>query len=112
MHSVEWAAGFLEGEGYIGFKYFNNRVYGRKYPRLTLSISQVYREPLDMFQKIFEVGSVLGPYGPYRENKQPYFMFSVSGDDAVKIIEATLPWLFRKGEQALEALEEYRRYNA
>jgi hypothetical protein len=110
IHTEEWAAGFLEGEGYIGFKYSLNKQYNKQYPRLVLSISQVHREPLDAFKNIFNKGTVRGPYGPYHTTKQSYYQYQISGDGAVEIIEKMLPYLFQKGIQAQEAVRKYRKY--
>jgi hypothetical protein len=51
-----WAAGFFEGEGYIGAA----KCRGGQYVRIV--IGQVDREVLDRFHRIFGVGRVLGPY--------------------------------------------------
>jgi hypothetical protein len=107
---VKWAAGFFEGEGYAGFKSFYNKIWGRYYPRLTISISQVHKEPLEAFRDIFSVGVVRGPYGPYTTTKQAYYAYHVSGDKAALVIEAMLPFLFQKGIQAKAALDGYNDY--
>lgn len=111
MHDIGWAAGFFEGEGYIGFVHQVNQLNKKDYPRLVLSISQVYREPLDKFLEIFKLGTVRGPYGPYSTTKQSYYQYMTSGEKAVEIINKLLPYLFRKGEQAEEALLKYKEYN-
>ncbi len=106
---VGWAAGFFEGEGTVRFirQTQNKKPYGR----LKLSITQVGREPLDAFRNVFRAGKVTGPYGPYSQNKKPYYQYSVSGFQAKAIIEWMLPYLFQKGEQAKKALTEYKEYN-
>lgn len=102
MASVEWCAGFFEGEGNFRI----NKAKGRKnYPNL--QIAQVYREPLDAFQECFQAGIVRGPYGPYSMNKQSYYNFCVYGDEAVRIAEAMSPYLFQKKKQIEEALAYY-----
>lgn len=106
-HDVGWAAGFFEGEGYSGFNYLIG-YKKRKYPKLTLSIAQVYREPLDKFQEIFGIGKVRGPYGPYGTTKQAYYQYQTSGPKAVEVLEKMIPYLFQKRLQAEQAIKEYK----
>lgn len=110
MHSVEWASGFFEGEGYSAFNWFLNKQYNRYYARLVLTIAQVYREPLDTFQKVFNLGRVRGPYGPYSTTKQAYFQYEVGGDDAAIVLEQMMPLLFQKAKQATAAIAAYNEY--
>lgn len=102
MASVEWCAGFFEGEG--NFR-INSAKGKRNYPHL--QIAQVHREPLDAFRNCFDVGIVRGPYGPYNANKQPYYNFCLYGDDAVIVAKQMLPYLFQKKKQIEEALLYY-----
>ena len=108
-HDVGWAAGFIEGEGHIGFLY-QDHPNGKSYGRLKLNVTQVYPEPLYKLVEVLGVGSVLGPYGPYADNKKPYYQYNVSGGEAVQAILQVLPYLFQKGEQARSALQEYKDY--
>lgn len=110
IHDIGWAAGFFEGEGYVGFNYTLNKKYNRQYPRLTVQISQVFREPLDKFAEIVGAGKVRGPYGPYQQTKQEYYQYQISGDAAVEVLEKLLPYLFAKGAQAKWALMNYEEY--
>jgi hypothetical protein len=105
---IEWAAGFFEGEG-TAYVREHNKI-NKIYPCLSLAIAQVYREPLDEFQRIVGYGKVRGPYGPYSGNRQPHYQYAVSGSDAVTVAELLIPFLFRKGEQVQDALEVYQEY--
>lgn len=103
MASVEWCAGFFEGEG-------NFRINPAKRMKdgiLHLQIAQVSREPLDAFHKCFGIGKVYGPYGPYQANKQAYYSFMAYGNDALEIAEKLLPHLYTKGEQVRKVLNQY-----
>jgi hypothetical protein len=111
LHNVTWAAGFFEGEGYVGFTNQWNKTYSRNYPRLVVSISQVFKEPLEAFRDIFNVGTVRGPYGPYSTTKQAYYQYMISGEKAEEILNKMQPFLFRKGEQARIAIAGYTNYN-
>ncbi len=110
-HSIEWAAGFFEGEGYVGWNKGYNKEVKKNYPKVVVQISQVYREPLDKFQEVFGAGSVRGPYGPYNGTKQPYYQYQASNWEAIMIIQKMLPYLFRKGDQAREVLSKYEKYH-
>jgi hypothetical protein len=101
----QWAAGFFEGEGYAGLVRMHKKY---KYPRLSLTVCQINREPLDAFKEIVGVGKVRGPYGPYHANKKAYFQFNAHNADAEIIIEKLRPYLFQKGDQVSEALNKYR----
>ena len=109
-HDVAWAAGFFEGEGYVAFNYCFNKQVNKSYPRFLITIAQVHREPLDKFREIFNTGTVRGPYGPYKDNKQAFYSFQVSGEEAKRVVELMMPLLFHKGEQARAALSEYYEY--
>ena len=109
-HDLAWAAGFFEGEGYVGFVK-STGYKKRKYPKFVLSISQVSREPLDAFAETVQAGSVRGPYGPYGTTKQAYYQYQVSGPSALSIIRNLRPWLFSKGEQADAAVSQYLENN-
>lgn len=108
LRSLEWCAGFFEGEGNAYIRQHNKA--DRIYPCLSLQVAQVGREPLDAFQECFGVGKVRGPYGPYSSNRQPYYQYSVSGSDAVSVAEQLIPLMFQKGVQVQAALNEYMEY--
>jgi hypothetical protein len=105
LRSIEWCAGFFEGEGST---YVRKHKKGTKmYPSFVLSLTQVYREPLDAFCELLG-GKVRGPYGPYTGNRQPHFQWNISGQAAIPIAELLIPLMFRKGIQVKEALAEYK----
>lgn len=107
-HNIAWAAGFVEGEGYIGF--VPQIINGVNYPRLKFNVVQVYREPLDKLVEVLQVGKVRGPYGPYSGNRQPHYQYNISNQSAVEALEKMMPYLFQKGEQAKLAIEKYKEY--
>lgn len=110
IHDIAWAAGFFEGEGNTGFNFCYNKSVNKSYPRLALSIAQVHREPLDAFQKVFGIGTVRGPYGPYNTTKQPYFQYQTSGRKAIEVLEQMKPYLFEKAIQAEGAIKKYKEH--
>lgn len=106
--TLQWAAGFFEGEGTAYVREHNKA--DKIYPCLSLAATQVYREPLDAFQRIVTLGKVRGPYGPYQSNRQPHYQYAVNGHEAIVVAELLIPLLFRKGEQIQEAVEAYQGY--
>lgn len=102
MVSVEWCAGFFEGEGNFGL---NNAKGGKIYYKL--QIAQVHREPLDAFCECMGIGKVLGPYGPYKENKQPFFHYGLYGEPAKEVALRMLPFLFAKADQIRKVLAKH-----
>ena len=106
--SLEWAAGFFEGEGNATVRQHNKR--DRIYPCLALQVAQVDRRPLDALQELFGVGKVRGPYGPYSTTKQAYYQYVIAGVQAISVAEKLIPLMFHKGEQVQYALDQYKEY--
>lgn len=107
-HSVEWAAGFFEGEG--SASYYQKT--GQNCMRLQLATRQVDREVLDVFQRVVEAGRVTGPYGPYKGqlNKKPIYEWKAVGMEAIRVADLLLPYLFAKGRQLAPKLQAYKNY--
>lgn len=102
---LAWVAGFFEGEGCFRVNFSKG-----KYKCAHVQVAQVSREPLDFIWAYTGLGVVNGPYGPYQNNKKPYYIYNVYGEDAVEFVTELLPYLFAKGEQVKEALNELRQY--
>lgn len=107
--SVEWCAGFFEGEGNATVRKHNKKTRPNIYPCLALQVAQVYREPLDAICEVLG-GKVRGPYGPYSSTRQAYYQWSITGKDSIPVAEKLIPLMFRKGVQVQEALNEYKEY--
>jgi hypothetical protein len=107
--TIEWCAGFFEGEGCARVReHFKN---DKKYSYYVLQIAQVHREPLDAFREAMGLGVVRGPYGPYSTTKQAYYLFDAATDDALVISEKMLPFLYSKGDQVRAAIQKYKENN-
>ena len=96
---LTWIAGFFEGEGNFGP---NKKKEGRTCP--VVQIAQSYRDPLDFIQIYFGFGKVNGPYGPYKTQTKPYYLYSIYGDNALEFIDEVMPYLMSKGKQVKETL--------
>ena len=68
--AVSWVAGFFEGEGNFG----PNKKKG-KYICPVVQIAQSCRKPLDFVQTVTKLGGVNGPYGPYKTQTKPYYLY-------------------------------------
>jgi hypothetical protein len=98
----DWAAGLFEGEG---CGYILRRNGGKEF---RLSMAQVDRRALDKFYEDVKLGTVRGPYGPYKTTKQAYYLWDLTGPDAMELAEALIPKLCGKGEQLQKKLNEVR----
>lgn len=103
---IAWAAGFFEGEGHVKFVNREGKASGSFF---SVEVAQVHREPLDRLCDLFG-GKVYGPYGPYTSNRQAYYQYVAYSTTAKKAIEEMLPYLYRKGEQCIEALNKWEQY--
>lgn len=114
---LAWAGGFYSGEGSTGLSRFSTagkngkkRKYWKRYP--SMQIAQVGSpETLDRFNSaIGGLGKVYGPYGPYANNKQPYYQFQLYNVEKVTAtIEMLWPFLSTaKQEQAAAVLKQYK----
>lgn len=82
-----WAAGFFDGEGYVG----RNSAGGRKpipatRKRLTCSIAQTDRFVLDRFQSIVKVGKVRGPYQHKNRTHTPYYQWTANNKGETEVV--------------------------
>ena len=92
---IAWAAGFVDGEGYIGIVRMFDKNRGYYSYRVALDVAQVYREPLAILQELFG-----GHLGFARNNYSGYWHWRASGKDVVRIVKILLPYLVVKSRQA------------
>lgn len=90
-----WAAGFIDGEGYIGITREYNPKYQKTYYKVTLMVGQVHLLPIEKLQLMF------GGKVSHRDNKhQGFWTWRVSGENAYSAIRYILPYLVAKKRQA------------
>lgn len=107
-HELAWAAGFFDGEGYVGA-----RQRGERWEHPGLTIAQIAKEPLDRFRlAVGGIGNITGPYRPKNPNGQPYYQYSLHGFVPVQAVTAMLwRWLCSvKRAQCATALTGTRDY--
>lgn len=108
-HELAWAAGFFDGEGWVGFHRWSPKNQRSPQTVIGLSLGQVHPEVLARFQKAVRgLGSINGPYihKSMGSNNKPRWQYRVSGFERVQAIVAMLwPWLSSvKREQARDAI--------
>lgn len=96
---LAWAAGFFDGEGYVGVvsrKKASSPSKMRRYYHANLSISQVNDAVLKRFQRIVNCGGISGPSGIARQKAghKPIYYYKVCRQaDVLKIFELLKPYL-------------------
>lgn len=101
MLSLEYIAGFFDGEGCVDIRYCVTHKGRYNKFELRCTISQVYRKPLDMIQQVFG-----GSISPRRNQTIHYYV--VTGRQANAFLEAIRPFLIVKADEADVALEFYK----
>jgi hypothetical protein len=114
---LAWAAGFFDGEGSVSRMYPSRNKRNKKgeqypsgekgYMQIQVAQREDNAEVLHRFAAAVGVGSVRGPYGPYKGasiNAKPYYLFGVYTKTAEAVLDAIWPWLSsRKRADALAA---------
>ena len=94
MHRDEkviWAAGFIDGEGYIGLSRGTSKKTGRPFHQALVDVSQIRRETLDVLIELFG--------GNIRHGKRAFY-WRVGGNHARAVLWTILPYLVGKKRQA------------
>lgn len=107
---LAWAAGFFDGEGTVGLWKNNGGSPGLGRKRLSASVSQKPREPLDHFVSI--CGGKVN--GPYKQQLSPggVYLVSYGGDNVLALYELIGPYLVAKANKFKEVINEYNEYRA
>ena len=108
-HRLAWAAGFIDGDGFITIQ--NRRttsgsvVYTGQY--LRLGCCQAAESPLKELQSIFGGTIRIKNSGPDKENysRKIQYIWTLSTKQAAAAIQQLLPYLVHKREVAILALQ-------
>jgi hypothetical protein len=97
-----WAAGIVDGEGYIGLTTHAGR-HKRRYLRMVIAQSSTDGTPEMLLKcKALLGGAIHGPYFPARNNKKPKYELHFGSKAARLAIQKIWPWLGTvKQQQAL-----------
>lgn len=107
-HQLAWAAGFIDGDGFITIQNrktkHGDKVYHGQY--LRVGACQASMKPLEKLQSLF--GGSISPKnsGPNREgyNRKPQWIWTISTNEAKEMLEQLEPYLVHKQEVAQLAL--------
>ena len=103
--NLAWAAGFFDGEAYIGY------IIRHRGRQLAVSIAQVERSPLDRFSKVVGKGKVYGPYSHRNKKHRDYYQSTCNGKDVITVVEKLCPFLCRpKKKQADIAIKGFNSF--
>ena len=108
-HQLAWAAGFIDGDGFITIQNrktkHKDKVYTGTY--LRVGACQACLPPLEKLQSLFG-GSIRpknsGP-NPHGYNRKPQWVWALSTQEAGSALEQLVPYLVNKKEVALLAME-------
>lgn len=93
-----YAAGFFDGEGYVG-------IVGKNSEKLRMSVVGTDPRPLLRFRALFGGSISAVAMQKYGANNRNRFTWEVSGRTAAGVLSGMLPHLLVKAEQAQVALE-------
>lgn len=108
-HRCAWAAGFIDGDGFITIQSSHRKVNGISYKGYYLRIGacQASEGPLKELQHLF--GGLINSKnsGPNKEgyNRKPQWIWTLSSKQAESALQQMLPYLLHKREVALLALD-------
>ena len=108
-HRLAWAAGFIDGDGFITIQdrtqYVNGKEYNGFYVRL--GACQATEKPLKELQALFGGTIRIKNSGPNKENynRKTQYIWCLSTKHACEVLLQLLPYLIHKKEVAELALE-------
>lgn len=108
-HQLAWAAGFMDGDGFITIQTRNTKHKEKTYTGMYLRVGacQASLLPLQKLQQLFG-GSIReknsGP-NPHNYNRKPQWVWTLSTQEAKNALEQLLPYLVHKREVAILGLE-------
>lgn len=105
---LAWAAGFVDGEGYIGFIVRKSGA-GAGYGYFTLCVDNTDRRPLEKLAEMFG-SKVYGPSGGKTANSKPYYKWVLRDRRARECYLALKKYFFVKLEQGAAAWADYQTY--
>lgn len=107
-HRLAWAAGFIDGDGFITIQNRKSTVNGKEYKGqyLRLGCCQASENPLKELQAIFGGSIRVKNSGPNRENynRKIQYVWTLSTLQAAEAIKQLLPFLIHKKDVAVLAL--------
>lgn len=90
-----YAAGFIDGEGYIGI----NAALGRRYS-LMVTVCQLVPEPLEWLQARWGGHVTVNAGSAAHRRERPLFYWKTSARQSLELLQEVRPWLQVKATQA------------
>lgn len=108
-HRLAWAAGFIDGDGFITIQNRNQTINEKQYKGhyLRVGACQANKVPLEELQKLFGGNITTKNSGPNKEgyNRKTQYLWCLSTAKAADALEQLLPYLIHKKEVALIGIE-------
>ena len=108
-HRLAWAAGFIDGDGFITIQRRNQKVKETVYTSLYLRVGacQAQQAPLQELQSLFGGSIRVKNSGPNREgyNRKEQWIWTLSCNQAMEALVQLIPYLIHKKEVAQLAVE-------
>ena len=83
-----WVVGILEGEGC-----FHTQKRGARW-RCRISVTNTDQTLLKQLEVLLEAGRIYGPYGPYKAQRKPFYVYQVCRrDDLQRVLGLIYPHL-------------------
>jgi hypothetical protein len=103
-HRLAWAAGFMDGDGFITIQHRTSKVNSTY---LRIGACQANISPLNELKTLFGGTIRIKNSGPNKENykRKEQYIWTLSTTQAAEAIKQLLPFLIHKREVALLALE-------
>lgn len=108
-HRLAWAAGFLDGDGYITIQDRKSKINGKEYTGYYVRVGacQANKSPLLELLSLFGGAIREKNSGPNREgyNRKQQWVWTLSTSQAKEALSQLIPFLIHKKEVALLAIE-------
>jgi len=108
-HRLAWAAGFIDGDGFITVQNRKSKVNGKEYTSSYIRVGacQANKVPLIELQKLFGGNIREKNSGPNREgyNRKQQWVWCLSTQQAKSCLQQLIPFLLHKKEVSLLAIE-------
>jgi hypothetical protein len=105
LSQLGWAAGFVDGEGCIHIARQRYKTGRNDTFQLRLFITQNHLGVLEHFRRVLGVTSPIHELRRTEGLTRPCFTLNYTGKKALRVIELLLPYLVRKTQEAVAAVE-------
>ena len=107
---IAWAAGIIDGEGWVAVQSAFDKKRGRSYPKPFIVVGMTHEETILKLYEIFGVGSLSSPKWPdkpqYTGRKQT-FRWSTANRKALEVAQRIAPYMVTKREAVAMILANY-----